>query len=213
MLLKANVGMYLTQADNEIPFSERKFERQVYVSTSREVDNWVEISEDKKNALMARETILDVENLSPEYLDKVAQLQEQIPQKINEKNFSDENALKYKKWYPTWGEGAASYGTTVKTGFKFQYSGVLYEVVQEHQLSSSWVPGVGTESLYLVVQESHSGTEEDPIVWQKNMTLERDKYYKDGDVLYKCIRSSEGLGMMFALADLVAAGYVEDVVE
>lgn len=74
------------------------------------------------------------------------------------------------------------------------------------------MPGVGTESLYKVVQIEASGTKEDPIAWKQGMELFNGKYYTDKDVLYLCIRDS-GMGLSFDLADLVSGGFVEVVEE
>lgn len=51
-------------------------------------------------------------------------------------------------------------------------------------------PGVGTESLYMVVVEDHKGTLDDPIPYSGNMVLEKDKYYVQDDIVYKCTRDS-----------------------
>ena len=84
------------------------------------------------------------------------------------------------------------------TGFRFNEGETMYEVLQPHTLSEEWVPGKGTES--------------DPIPWQLNMELHEGKYYTDKGILYKCVRDS-GMGLSFALADLVAGGFVEVVNE
>ena len=103
------------------------------------------------------------------------------------------------------------------SGFRFKYRKpeeadyTLYEVIQPHTLSSEWVPGAGTESLYKVVTE-HKGSIEDPIPWEHNMELVEGLYYTDKDVLYICVRDS-GIALSYDLADLVSGGYVEPVEE
>ena len=94
----------------------------------------------------------------------------------------------------------------------FSYEDTLCEVIQEHEFASQWVPGIGTESLYKVVQIEASGTKKEPIAWKQGMELFNGKYYTDKDVLYLCIRAS-GMGMPFGLADLVSGGFVEVVEE
>lgn len=129
---------------------------------------------------------------------------------------SPADALGVQDLYPIWGEKGAELGKTVQVGFRLNFKQeseeeyTLYEVIQEHGLSENWMPGVGTDSLYKVVQEEHAGTLEDPIPWKQGMELENGLYYTDKDVLYKCIRDS-GQGMKFDLADLVAGGFVEVV--
>ncbi len=118
------------------------------------------------------------------------------------------DALKIKGLYPVWGEEGAKMGKKVFAGFRFNHNEDLYEVIQEHSLSAEWVPGVGTESLYKVVQEEHSGAIDDPIPWKYNMTLENGKYYTDKGVKYICTRDSINPMPYENLADLINGGFV-----
>ena len=88
----------------------------------------------------------------------------------------------------------------------------IAERINDTPMTAEWVPGTGTESLYKVVQEEHEGTKDDPIPWQLNMELYNGKYYTDKGVKYLCIRDS-GMGLSFALADLVSGGFVQVVNE
>lgn len=81
----------------------------------------------------------------------------------------------------------------VEKGFRFQYEGKLYRTEQpEYIFVEHYVPGAeGTESLFSKVDESHAGTVDDPIPYEKNMEIFKGRYYSQYDVLYLCIRDSE----------------------
>lgn len=98
----------------------------------------------------------------------------------------DKTALEAKWMYPKWMPG-----TAYTAGQRLVYDGKLYKVVMSHTSQADWIPGVGTESLYERIDEVHDGTKYDPIPYDGNMTLEEDKYYTQGDVLYICTRTLE----------------------
>ena len=102
-------------------------------------------------------------------------------------------------------------GEKVTKGFRFQYEGKLYRTEQpEYTFVEHYVPGSpGTESLFSLVDESHSGSKEDPIPFEKNMEIYEGLYYTQDGVLYRCIRSS-GQPLYHDLALLVGS-YVEVV--
>lgn len=119
---------------------------------------------------------------------------------------SDLDALAVKDIYPAW---ESLIGQTVNVDFKLTHDGKLYKVIQAHTVQSDWIPGVGTESLYAVIDEGHAGTLDDPIPYDGNMELFEGKYYIQNDVTYRCIRSS-GQPVYHALSELVGL-YVEVV--
>ena len=119
---------------------------------------------------------------------------------------SDLDALAVKDIYPAWD---SLIGQTVNVDFKLTYDGKLYKVIQAHTVQSDWVPGVGTESLYAVIDEGHAGTEDDPIPYDGNMELFEGLYYIQNGVTYRCTRNSEQ-PVYHALSDLVGL-YVEVV--
>lgn len=119
---------------------------------------------------------------------------------------SDLDALAVKDIYPAW---ESLIGQTVNVDFKLTHDGKLYKVIQAHTVQSDWVPGVGTESLYAVIDEGHTGAEDDPIPYDGNMELFEGLYYIQNDVVYRCTRNS-GQPVYHALSDLVGL-YVEVV--
>lgn len=119
---------------------------------------------------------------------------------------SDLDALAVKDIYPAW---ESLIGQTVNVDFKLTYDGKLYKVIQAHTVQADWVPGVGTESLYAVIDEGHTGAEDDPIPYDGNMELFEGLYYIQNGVTYRCTRNS-GQPVYHALSDLVGL-YVEVV--
>ena len=121
----------------------------------------------------------------------------------------DAQALTIKAIYPQWLE---IIGKTVKLGYKFLYGNVLYKTLQDSLLiQEQYIPGEDTESLYAVIDETHAGTQEDPIPYNGNMQLENGKYYSQDGMLYLCNRDTD-IPVYQELKDLVGL-YVEAVTE
>ena len=129
-----------------------------------------------------------------------------IKQQINTLEVDDNTALRMAEFYPQWKD---LIGTTVdKAGFKFTHNGQLYKTIPEqHSFQADWVPGVGTESIYTRIDETHAGTLTDPIPYSSNMALEAGKYYSQNGAVYLCTRDTVN-PVYNALADLVGV-YVE----
>lgn len=121
-------------------------------------------------------------------------------------SLSDSDALEAVTLYPKW---ADLIGKTVdKAEYKFQYNGKLYKTIPaNHTFQKDWVPGVGTESIYTRIDETHDGTQYDPIPYDGNMALEAGLYYTQGGVVYLCNRDT-GQPVYNALDELVGI-YVE----
>ena len=131
----------------------------------------------------------------------VAQMQAQT--------FDDEQAQAVKILYPQW-QGVI--GQTVEKGYKFVHGDVLYKTIQDSLLiQEQYVPGEGTESLYAVIDETHAGTQENPIPYDGNMALEKGKYYSQDGVIYLCNRDTEN-PVYHNLSDLIGL-YVEKATE
>ena len=121
---------------------------------------------------------------------------------------TDEQALTVKELYRDWDDLVAD-GKEVPLGTRFVHNGKLYKTNQEkYQFVAHYIPGsTGTESLFTVLDETHSGSIEEPIPYDGNMELEEGKYYSQNGVIYKCTRST-GTAVYHALTDLVGI-YVE----
>lgn len=117
------------------------------------------------------------------------------------------DALTARSMYPTF---ESIIGKTVKHGFKFTHGGKLWKTEQpEMTIQEHYAPGMGTESLYSEVCETHAGTLEDPIPYNGNMALESGKYYSQDGKIYRCTRDTVN-PVYNALSELVGL-YVDEV--
>jgi hypothetical protein len=128
-----------------------------------------------------------------------------IRQQVNTLEVDDDTAFRMKSFYPAFDE---IIGQTVKQGFKFTHGEKLYKTLQPQlTIGAHYPPGIGTESLYTEICETHDGSKYDPIPYSGNMALENGKYYTQDNVTYRCIRDT-GNPVYSNLADLVGL-YVE----
>ncbi len=141
----------------------------------------------------------------------LTEVQEMLVQaQINTLAVDDQTALRMRDYYPAWADLAAEQYSTDKVGFKFIHNGELYKTIPAvHTFGAQWVPGVGTESLYVRIDETHDGTKYDPIPYSGNMALYAGKYYAQDGVTYLCNRDT-GNPVYHALSELVGL-YVEVV--
>lgn len=111
-----------------------------------------------------------------------------ITEQINTLTVDDNTALRMMEFYPRFED---IIGKTVKQGFKFTYGGKLWATAQpEMTIQAHYPPGVGMESLYTEVCETHAGTEDDPIPYNGNMALEQGKCYMQDYDIYLCTRDT-----------------------
>lgn len=122
----------------------------------------------------------------------------------------DADALETVSLYPTWEKLCEKSFVAEQTGYKFSHNGILYKTRQPgYTFVSHYVPGLGTESLFSRIDETNTGTQDNPIPYDGNMVLENGKHYVQDNVVYRCIRDT-GNPVYHALADLVGV-YVEAV--
>ena len=121
---------------------------------------------------------------------------------INTLPVDDATALRMVAYYPEWAAG-----TAYAVGDRVVYNGDLYKVLQAHTSQGTWLPGTGTESLYVRINEQYDGTKYDPIPYNGNMVLTEGLYYTQGGVTYLCNRDT-GNPVYNALSELVGL-YVE----
>lgn len=127
-----------------------------------------------------------------------------LRQQINTLAVDDATAYRMRAFYPEWAEGQS-----YTVGHKLLYGGSLYKVIQAHTSQAGWKPGVGTESLFTRIDETHDGTKYDPIPYNGNMELFAGKYYSQSGQTYHCTRDT-GTAVYHPLAELVGI-YVEIV--
>lgn len=123
-------------------------------------------------------------------------------------SLSDFDAMGVVSLYPDFDTLCAKSYKAENAGYKFTYGGKLWKTVQPgYTFAAHYAPGVGTESLYERIDETHDGSEFDPIPYDGNMVLESGKYYTQSGVTYLCTRDS-GIALHHTLAELVGQ-YVE----
>lgn len=120
---------------------------------------------------------------------------------INTLEVDDTTALRWIDFYPDW-----TSNTPYTVGFKVQSDDRLWRCLQAHTSQIGWEPQ-NVASLWEEINEAHSGTIDDPIPYNNNMTLENGKYYSQFGITYHCIRDT-GAPVYNNLADLVGL-YVE----
>lgn len=107
-----------------------------------------------------------------------------ITAQINTLSVDDATAVRMTAFYPEWAKD-----TAYTIGYKVQYLGKLYKVVQAHTSQETWTPDI-TASLYTRIDEVHDGTKYDAIPYEGNMALVSGKYYIEDNVTYLCNRDT-----------------------
>ena len=111
----------------------------------------------------------------------------------------DQEALAVKCLYKNWSK---QLGRELVVGEYVQHGDRLYRVLTTHVAQANWEPGVGTESLFVIVDKTHAGTMEDSIPWNANMECEEGKYYSEDGVIYLCVRAS-GIALQCKIVDVL----------
>ena len=128
-------------------------------------------------------------------------------------SLTDADALKamelYRRWEPD---------LVVEAGDRLVYpvngTDRLYRVTQAHTTQEGWEPDL-TPAMFTVIDETHAGTQDDPIPAAKGMEYEYGKYYKDPEdgKLYLCERTGEAAGgkvtLQFLPHELVGLYFTE----
>ena len=139
-----------------------------------------------------------------------------IVAKAQAQSLLDVDAVKVKQLYDEWQLLVDANYTATDIGFKFVHTSngetVLYKTAQSNfNFQGQWEPSTpGTESIFTRIDETHAGTQDDPIPYFNNMELFEGKYYTQDDVLYLCIRDF-GIAMQYDLSQLISSGYVQVV--
>ena len=111
-----------------------------------------------------------------------------LTQQVNSLVVDDNTAVRMMAFYPTF---ESIVGQEVKQGYKFTYGGNLWRVIQPTlTIQAHYAPGVGMESLYEEINETHDGTIDDPIPYDGNMALQEGLYYYQNGAIYLCTRDT-----------------------
>lgn len=194
--------------DNEVKYANRivviKDGMQVINPTEEQIlaDGWVEYVPPTPEPPTAEEEIEAAAYGTRQRL-MTMMFEESITSKINTYELTDKEALSVKELYPKWKEGIE-----VKVGEKYGLNGKLYQVVQAHTTQANWAPDKQS-SLWIEVSY-HAGTKADPIPYNEDhnpqfqgMLLELGKFYIQDEVVYECIRDSQGVKIVHDLSALV----------
>ena len=117
---------------------------------------------------------------------------------------TDAQALEMKRLYPDW-----KAGESVSVGTKRNYNEGLWKCLQAHTTQAGWEPSLATASLWERIDETHAGTEDDPIPYAPPMRIYNGQYYTQNGKTYKCTRDS-GISLSHNLSELVGL-YVSEV--
>lgn len=132
-----------------------------------------------------------------------------IRQSVNTLEVDDNTALRMMDYYPAWEADTAYTAERGKpVGYKVTNGGKLWKLRQEHTSQVGWEPE-NVPAMWESINETHSGTMDDPIPYDGNMALTNGLYYVQDYVVYRCTRDT-GAPIYPALADLVGV-YVEEV--
>ncbi len=126
--------------------------------------------------------------------------------RANAQGLSDADALKAKAIYRTWEELVFKGFTAVEAGYKFLHENQLYKTIHGNQsFQAEWVPGAGTESLFIKIDESRAGTLEDPIPAATGMEYVKGRYYLEDGQVYRMSREGMEDGESIVLQFLPSA--------
>ena len=105
-------------------------------------------------------------------------------------SLSDVDAAKAVELFPAW-----AYPVNYVVGNRVSDGGKLYRCQQAHTSQDGWKPSA-TPALWVAIDVTHAGTQDDPIPASRGMEYEYGKYYLDSEdgKTYKCERTGEAAG-------------------
>ena len=183
---------------------ERVVALSVLVPHEEPADQWEEIDEERYQQIKkAKQAAYNVEY--PEV--EVNQVLNLMTMKINSMDLTDEQSLQFKNLYPKW---ESFIGKSLEQNYKVLYNDKLYKVRQKiDTVLENQAPSIATAALYEEINETATGTQEDPIPYNNNMELFEGKFYSQDGITYKCTRNTEQ-AVYNPLSELVGL-YVEMV--
>ena len=117
----------------------------------------------------------------------------------------DEEALEAPALYDKW-EVGVEYKVEEENGVLIKprvlYNDVLYRVEQTHTSQADWTPDIAVSLFEVVAAAGQGDSPDNPIPYNGNMALEKDKYYSEDGIIYICFRDS-GIALQNRLADLI----------
>lgn len=124
-------------------------------------------------------------------------------------SLDDNTALEAVELYPKW-EADTEYTEKAgrPIGYKVRHIDKVWKLRSEHTSQTGWEPE-NAPAQWEQINETHAGTQADPIPYDGNMALTAGLYYVQNGVVYLCTRDT-GNPVYNDLADLVGL-YVETV--
>lgn len=117
-------------------------------------------------------------------------------------SLSDTDALEavelFDEWLPD---------TDYERGDRRRYDGTLYKARQAHTSQSIYPPNLVPALWEVVAPEGKGDSPDNPIEYDQNMAIEKDKFYIENDVVYICIRDS--VVPLYTALENVIGNYVE----
>lgn len=163
--------------------------------------NYIEMTPEEITAMQKEKRKAELaEKTRPFSADEVTAML--ITAQINTLSVDDNTALRMMNFYPNWAEN-----TAYSVGYKVQCNGKLWRATQAHTSVVTWEP-LNAPSLWEQINETHSGTLEDPIPYDGNMALENGKHYVQDYTIYLCNRDTVN-PVYNALSELVGLYVVE----
>lgn len=120
---------------------------------------------------------------------------------------TDAEALQYAELYPLW-SGYVDYAV----GSIVRRPSGLYKCYNAITANPTWLPE-NTAAHWEPITVGEDGTLNNPITAEVGMRYYKDKYYKEGDKIYKCIRddgNGQGTILYYTPSQLVG-NYFEEV--
>ena len=117
-------------------------------------------------------------------------------------SLSDTDALQAVELFDEWEPD-----TEYERGDRRRHEGTLYKARQSHTSQSIYPPNITPALWEVVAPEGKGDSPDNPIEYDQSMAIEKDKFYRENDVIYICIRDS-GVPLYTALANVIG-NYVE----
>lgn len=203
--IKAKDGFYLSDKSKKVFFKS-------IIGVDIKEEDYIEVADSEVESIKKHDKAIREMN-TLEKIDDCYYKTGLISECVNIIPMTSKEAIERVSLFPEWGKDKGFMeGDTVKQGMKCKITedsvSVLYECIKEHVIQENWKPD-RLSSLWHEVSY-HEGTKEDPIPYNEDhnpqfqgMLLELGKFYIQDEVVYECIRDSQGVKIVQDLAGLV----------
>ena len=137
-------------------------------------------------------------------LSEILKLRAIIEQAVQ--SLDDNTAINAVTLFPSW-----MTDTEYKVNDKVKFNEKLYKCIQDHMSQASWTPEAAP-ALFVVINETHAGSVEDPIPAAAGMLYVKDLYYIYNDVIYLCTRQDTEEGTVLHFTPDALVGHYFEIV-